>query len=159
MKIISLLTACFVAVAASVAAQEGGLIVDTLYKPEECLLKSQKGDKLSMQGLSSRSRRMAAESIAFGFARDRRRAGREFVEQSQCLAPQATSPKDSLPEAAVRRLKVLLLASLETAAVRSRICRAEPVSCAAGYESEEVSRDHRRVAERRCLDQARERLR
>jgi hypothetical protein len=49
MKIISLLSACFVAIATAVAAQDEGLVVDTLYKPEECLLKSQKGDKLSMQ--------------------------------------------------------------------------------------------------------------
>jgi hypothetical protein len=37
------------AVTASAAAD--GLIVETLFKPEECLLKSQNGDKLSMQSV------------------------------------------------------------------------------------------------------------
>lgn len=38
-----------VALGAAAGPAEGQLEIETLFKPEECLLKSQKGDKLSMQ--------------------------------------------------------------------------------------------------------------
>ena len=41
------------ALGVSAGAAEGQLEIETLFKPEECLLKSQKGDKLSMQCVSS----------------------------------------------------------------------------------------------------------
>ncbi|KAJ9111615.1 hypothetical protein QFC22_006488 [Naganishia vaughanmartiniae] len=60
-----------------------------------------------------------AESIAFGFSRGRRRAAerQRSIERRESVAPQATSPKDSF-EAAVWRLRALLLAAFDGAAMR-----------------------------------------
>lgn len=49
MKLSTILAASLGLLVASVSAAADGLVVETLFKPEECLLKSQKGDKLSMQ--------------------------------------------------------------------------------------------------------------
>ncbi|KAJ9095991.1 hypothetical protein QFC21_005354 [Naganishia friedmannii] len=48
--------------------------------------------------------------------------------ENQCLAPQATSPEDSLLETAVGRSSVLLLAAPRPPAVRPRSSRAERAS-------------------------------
>lgn len=53
MKLSTIITASLAvfsaALGVSASAADGQLEIETLFKPDECLLKSQKGDKLSMQ--------------------------------------------------------------------------------------------------------------
>jgi hypothetical protein len=49
MKLSTILTTSLALLAAAIGVTAGELEIETLFKPDECLLKSQKGDKLSMQ--------------------------------------------------------------------------------------------------------------